>query len=248
MRAHPFRIGGVAALIGIVAWCLEWRLQLHALNPIVLCAKVLALFALVFCVHYLASRLFQSWRLAVILWLVLSASSVAALFAVIPFRLWMPRWANDGVRRWYYEGMPYPENDYERWLVDWHGYGPHLFEALILLVFFALLLVPAVLFRFRLRFAIGVCFLGYMLLAIAPVGRDLLAFDYDTFHLGIALDSIALSLWPMGLGYSNAHTIFTLCFLLIIFTVSGVFLVLPFAHPKNQTIQEAEQDAPSNGG
>lgn len=207
------------------------------LNPVVLCAKVLALVAFVFCVHCLASRLFQSWRLAVILWLMLSASTVAALFAVIPFRLWMPHWANDGVRRWYYEEMPYPENDYERWLVDWHGYGPHLFEALILLVFFALLLVPTVLFRFSLRVAIGVCLLGYMLLAIAPVGRDLLAFDYDTFHLGVALDSIALSLWPMGLGYSNAHTIFTLGFLLIIFAVSHAFLMLPHAHPNNPTTQ-----------
>jgi hypothetical protein len=230
MRAHPFRIGGLAALVGILAWILEWRLELHALNPIVLCAKVLGLVAFVFCVRHLAPPLYRSWRHALSLWLALSVISIVSLFAAIPFRVWMPSWANDGLRRWYYEGMPQPEGDYQQWLADWHSFGPHFFETAVLLAFFALLLAPCVLFRIRLRSAVIVCSLGYALLAIAPVSRDLLAFDYDTFHLGIALDSIALSLWPMGLGYSDAHSVFTLGFLIIVFTVSRIFLALPLAH------------------
>ena len=215
-------------------------MELHALNPIVLCAKVLALVALVFCILHLAPPLFRSWRRALILWLMLSASSIAALFAAIPFRIWMPRWTNDGLRRWYYEGMPQPEGDYPQWLAEWHRFGPHLFEAAVLLAFFAVLLAPCALFRIRLWSAVLACSLGCALLAIAPVSRDLLAFDYDTFHLGIALDSIALSLWPMGLGYSDAHTVFTLGFLAIVFTVSRVFLALPFVHPQRDNSTDSK--------
>ena len=235
MHTHPFRIGGLAVLLGILAWSLEWRLELHIINPIVLCAKVLGLVALVFCVRHLAPSLFRSWRTALILWLMLSTSCIAALFAGIPFRLWMPRWINDGMRRWYYEGMPQPEGDYLKWLADWRSFGPHLFETAVLLAFFALLIAPCTVFRIRLWSAALVCSIGYALLAIAPVVRDLLAFDYDTFHLGIALDSIALSLWPMGLGYSDAHAIFTLSFLAIIFTVSRVFLAFPFVRPNDSS-------------
>jgi hypothetical protein len=138
----------------------------------------------------------------------------------------MPQWANDGLRRWYYEGMRQPEGDYLQWLADWRSFGPHLFEGAILLVFYALLLVPCALFPIRLRSAVFVCFFGYALLAIAPVSRDLLSFDYDTFHLGIALDSIALSIWPLGWGYSDAHCIFTLGFLALVLAVFRVFLAL----------------------
>jgi hypothetical protein len=216
-------------LLGIVAWILEWWLNLHTLEWIVLGSKVVGFVSLVFCVRHLAPSLFRSWRCALALWAILSASSVAALFASVPFRLWMPRWANDGRRRWYYEGMPYPEGDYPEWLADWHSFGPHLFEAAVFMVFFALLLVPCVLFRTRLWSASLSCVLSFALLAIAPLFRGLLEFDYDTFHLGVALDSIALSLWPMGWSYSDAHTIFTLGFLAVIFIASRVFLALPLS-------------------
>ncbi len=233
MQGHPYRIGGLAALLGILAWCLEWRLAWHALEPVVMCAQTLGFLALIFCVRHLAAALFHSWRPALLFWLLLSASTIAGLFASIPFRLWMPRWANDGRRRWYYDGMPNPEGDYPQWLADWCSFGPHVFEAALLPAFFAVLVVPCVLFRIRLWTAVLVCFAGYALLALGPAFRGLLVFDYDTFQQGIALDSIALSIWPMGLAYSDAHCIFTLGFFAIIFTVARLFHWLPVAHWNN---------------
>ncbi len=87
-----------------------------------------------------------------------------------------------------------------------------------------------------------ICLLGCVFLAIAPVGRGLLSFDYDTFHLGIALDSITLSLWPLGIAYSDAHTVFTLGFLAVIFTVSRVFFALPLTYVNSPNTQIAEQN------
>lgn len=226
MRSHPFRSGGLAVLAGMLAWTLEWRWEWHALNPVVLAAKVCGWVALVFCLRTIAPLLHGSWRRALSLWAILSVASLAALYSAIPFRLWMPHWANDGRRRWYYEGMPQPEGDYARWLADWHRFGPHFFEAGVLLVFFALLLAPCVFIRMRLQWAAVSCLASCAWLAIAPVSHDLLEFDYDTFQLGIALDSIALSLWPMGLAYSDAHCIFTLGFLAVIFAAVRVFFVL----------------------
>lgn len=229
MQTHPFRFGGLAAISGIAAWVLEWHLGVLALSAVVVVAKLIGFIALVFCVQKLGPLLFGSWRAGSALWLTLSASSILSLFACLPFRVWMPQWANDGMRRWYYEGMPRPEGDYQQWLTAWQGFVPHLFEASVLMVFFAILVAPCVLFRIRMQSAVLVCLLGYALLAVAPIWSGLLAFDYDTFHLGIAVDSIALSIWPMGLGYSDAHTIFALGFLAVFFTASRLFLLFPIA-------------------
>lgn len=227
MRALKF--GGISAVLGILVWSLEWRLKFHALRPLVVLAEVFGLIALVFCIRNVASSLYHAWRATLVLWLILSSSSIVALFAVIPFRFWMPQWANDGVRRWYYVGMPNPENTYFLWITSWHDFEPHRFEAGILLLFFAWLLAPCAIFRIHLWSASLIGILGYALLAIAPVRLGLLDFDYDTFHRGIALDSIALSLLSPGPRYPDAHCIFLLGFLVIIFASIRAFLALPVA-------------------
>lgn len=229
MQTHPFRLGGLAAISGTVAWVLEWHLGVPTLSAVVVVAKLIGFIALVFCVQRLGPSLFGSWRAGAVLWLTLSVSSIVSLFACLPFRNWMPKWANDSMRRWYYEGMPRPEGDYQEWLTAWQGFRPHLFEASVLMAFFAIIVAPCVMFRLRLQGAALVCLLGIALLAVAPVWSGLLAFDYDTFQLGIAVDSIALSIWPMGLGYSDAHTIFALGFLAVFFTAARLFLLLPVA-------------------
>jgi len=207
-RSQPHLLGLAVSLFGILIWILEWRFSLHLLNPLVLIAKLCAIFGLPFLLTRLSTFTFRQGFRSIGYFVTFVLAALCALVAALPFRQWMPQWANGGERRWYFEGMNYQENDYQAWLERWHRHDQLIFEAAVLICFFLILLIPCFMFRLRPRIAWIPCVVGGLLLAIAPVSRDLLVFDYDTFHLGVALDSVALSLWPLGLGYSNAHSVY----------------------------------------
>lgn len=229
MRTNPIRYGGLVVLIGILMWIVEWRFELHVLNPFVLIAKVVGFIALVFWFQQIGPAIHRSWLGTLCLWFMLAGTSIACLFASLPFRRWMPTWANDGQRRWYFEEMDQREGDYLEWLQGWHDNVPLRAEAWALITFFAIILIPCAIFRMRSWLAVVVWAAGLLSLMVSIGRAGLLAPDYDVFQLGIALDSVVLSLLPFGLAESNAHSIFPLAFLAIIFGVSRVFLALPLA-------------------
>lgn len=220
------RIGTMCAAFGLILIGCEWYWGIHELhffvNLIVLSCMVLW----PVCLYPLGKSIHRRPLRCLILWGLLTGCCIAFIVSSLTFRTNLAKMANNGHRRWYFEGMPNPENDYQSWLEKWNSHTQLILEAGVIAICFALVTGSLLILRPHRVSTVTIGLVSYLLLVIPALAFGLLAPDYDLFLTGVSLDSIALTLLPFSSLYGDAHNIHGLTFFLILFMSSWVFLRL----------------------
>ena len=223
-------VGLAAAVLAIGLWAVEQLSGQMVFEILTAPAKLALLAAPFFFLADLSDFLHRRPRVAVSLGLVLIAVTLGAMAAYLPWRSAFAEHFNNGVYRWYYEGMLHKESDFAEWEKAWVQHRPHLFEAGLVLVYYAHLITLCTVWRLRHVGSAVVTMLGYALLFIGPIVTNLIAWDYDTFLMGIALDSISMDLFPVYFWHAGDYSIFLYVFMLIFFGISSAFYYLRPRH------------------
>jgi hypothetical protein len=190
-------------------------------------AKLALLIAPLLFLPDLSSFLHGRPRAAVGLGVALVTTTVVAMLAYLPWRQAFTEHFSNAVYRWYFDGMPEKHHgyygDFADWQRRWAMRVPHAIEAGILLAHYGIIITACTLRRLgRVGGAVNAT-VGYGLLFLVPMLTGLIEWDYDTFLMGIAFDSISMDLFPICLWHAGDYSIFLYAFMLIFFGVSGVF-------------------------
>ena len=106
----------------------------------------------------------------------------------------------------------------------WAHYVPHATEAVLIFVYYGIIIIACTVWRLRRLTGAIVAVFGYLLLFLVPMLAGLIVWDYDTFLMGIAFDSISMDLFPFYIWHAGDYSIFLYVFLLIFFGISAAFL------------------------
>jgi len=120
--------------------------------------------------------------------------------------------------------------DFADWQKRWAHHIPHAIEACLVLAYYCIIITAST--RWRLRRVNGavIAIVGYLLLFLVPMFTGLVEWDYDTFLMGIAFDSISMDLFPVYFWNAGDYSIFLYAFMLIFFGVSAAFFYVGPRH------------------
>jgi len=156
------------------------------------------------------------------------------MLAYLPWREAFTHHFSNDVYRWYYSNMPSQHTgyygDFADWQKRWTHHVPHAIETCLVLVYYGIIITACTLWRLRRVSGAVIGVLGYLLLWLVPMFTGLIAWDYDTFLMGIAFDSISMDLFPVYFWHAGDYSIFLYAFMLIFFGVSGAFF---YVRPRN---------------
>ena len=97
-------------------------------------------------------------------------------------------------------------------------------------VYYCILITACTFWRLRRGSGAAIAVVGYLLLFLVPMFTGLIVWDYDTFLMGIAFDSISMDLFPVYIWHAGDYSIFLYAFMFIFFGVSGAFV---YFKPRN---------------
>jgi hypothetical protein len=165
-------------------------------------------------------------RRAVCLALALIGGSLGGMLLYLPWRNDFARAFSGGTYLWYYPGMEEDglslQWDFPNWLASWSSHVPHLIEAGLVSLFYGMWIGGCALGRLRRGHGAVLALAGYILLFAVPVITGLIAWDYDVFLMGIAMDSISFDLMPLSLWATGAHSIFLFAFSFLFFAITAL--------------------------
>ena len=223
-------VGLAASALAISLWTAEQLTGQMAFEFLTIPFKLAVLAAPLFFLSDLSAFLHQRPRVAVGVCFALVAVTLGAMLAYLPWRSSFAEHFNNGVYRWYYEGMLRPEGDFPDWERVWARRIPHMIEAGLVLVYYVALVMTCTVWRLRRVGGAVAAVVGYLLLFLVPIFTGLILWDYDTFLKGIAFDSISMDLFPVYFWHAGDHSIFLYAFMLIFFGVSTAFF---YVRPRN---------------
>jgi hypothetical protein len=234
----PIPIAGVVGLaasaVAIGLWTVEQLTGQMAFEFLTIPFKLVILAAPLFFLSDLSAFLHRRPRVAVGLGFALVAATLCAMAAYLPWREAFTHHFSNAVYRWYYSDMPSQHpgyyGDFAGWQARWTRGVPHAIEAGLVLVYYAVIITVCTLWRLRRMSAAVLAVAGYLLLFLVPMFAGLIAWDYDTFLMGIALDSISMDLFPVYFWHAGDYSIFLYAFMLIFFVVTGAFF---YVRPRN---------------
>jgi hypothetical protein len=232
----PIPIAGVIGLIasaaGVGLWTAEQLTGQMAFEFLTIPFKLAVLVAPLFFLSHLSALLHLRPRVAVGLGLALVAATLCAMLAYLPWREAFTHHFSNAVYRWYYSDMPSEHpgyyGDFADWQARWARRVPHAIEAGLVVVYYGILISACTLWRLRRVGGAVTAVLGYLLLFLVPLFTGLIDWDYDTFLMGIAFDSISMDLFPVYFWHAGDYSIFLYVFMFIFFGISAAFFyVMP---------------------
>ena len=233
-------VGLAASTLAIVLWVAEHLLEKTELYVLAVFLKLILLGAPLLFLRHLSAFLHERRLIALGLGLSLVAASVGAMLAYLPWREAFAERFSNSVYRWYFDGMPQKFSgyygDFAAWQDRWARAVPHTIEIGLLLVYYGSLITLCTLRQLGRLSAAWVAILGYLMLFLVPMLTGLIAWDYDTFLMGIAFDSISMDLFPLFFWQAGDHSIFLYAFLFIFFVITAVFF---FAFPRSASCASA---------
>jgi hypothetical protein len=191
--------------------------------------KLVLVAAPLFFLPKLSAFLHQRHRVAIGLYVSLVALTLCAILAYLPLRPLFTDHFSSEVYRWYSVDMPASGKDFLKWKVAWAKYIPHMIEASLLFLYYAVLIAACSIWRLRAISGMVVAMVCYLMLILVPLFTDLIEWNYDVFLKGIVFDSISMALFPL-FWFAGDYSIFFYGFMFIYFSVCSVFF---YASPRH---------------
>ncbi len=227
-------IGLAASAAAIGLWMTEQLSGQMAFEFLTIPFKLALLAAPLFFLSDLSAFLHQRPRVAVGLGLTLVAVTLCAMLAYLPWREAFTHHFSNAVYRWYYSDMPSQHpgyyGDFADWQARWVHHVPHAIEAALVFAYYGIVITACTLWRLGRASGAVIGVVGYLLLFLVPMFTGLIAWDYDTFLMGIAFDSISMDLFPIYFWHAGDYSIFLYAFMLIFFGVTVAFF---YVRPRN---------------
>jgi len=220
-------VGIAASAIAVGLWIAEQLTGLMVFEFLTIPFKLAVLATPLFFLSDLSAFLDRRPVLAARLGLALVAATLCAMSLYLPWREEFTRHFSNGRYRWYYSEMPaqHPGSygDFTDWQRRWAAHIPHAIEAGLVLAYYAVIIIGCTLRRIGRLGGALIAIAGYALLFLVPIFTGLIVWDYDTFLMGIAFDSISMDLFPIYLWHAGDYSIFLYVFMLIFFTITATF-------------------------
>lgn len=227
-------VGLAASAVAVGLWIAEQLTGQMAFEFLTIPFKLVLLAAPLFFLSDLSAFLHRRRQLAVGLGLTLVAATLCAMLAYLPWREAFTRHFSNAVYRWYYADMPSQHpgyyGDFADWQARWARHVPHAIEAGLVFAYYGIIITASTFWRLRRATGAVIAVVGYLLLFLVPMFTDLIAWDYDTFLMGIAFDSISMDLFPVYFWHAGDYSIFLYAFMLIFFGVTAAFF---YVRPRN---------------
>ncbi len=223
-------IGLAASAAAVGLWIVEQVTGRLAFELLTIPFKVVLLASPLFFLSDLSAFLHRRPRLAMGLGLSLVVATLCAMLAYLPWREAFTHHFSNAVYRWYYSNMPseFPGyyGDFADWQARWAHHVPHAIEAGLVFAYYGGIIAACTFWRLRRWTGAVIAVVGYLLLFLVPIFTGLIVWDYDTFLMGIAFDSISMDLFPVFFWHAGDYSIFLYAFMLIFFGVTTAFFYL----------------------
>ena len=227
-------VGLAASTAAIGLWTTEQLSGQMAFELLTIPFKLTLLAAPLFFLSDLSAFLHGRPRVAIGLGLTLVAMTLCAMLAYLPWREAFTHHFSNATYRWYYSDMPsqHPGSygDFADWQTRWARRVPHAIEAALVFAYYGIIITGCTLWRLGRASGVIIGVLGYLLLFLAPIFTGLIVWDYDTFLMGIAFDSISMDLFPVYCWHAGDYSIFLYTFMLIFF---GFTAACFYIRPRN---------------
>jgi hypothetical protein len=222
-------VGTLAAVGAVCLWIAEQLTEQPTFELLTIPLKLVLLAAPLFFLRDLSALLRGRPKLASYLGLALIGATLCAMAAYLPWRETFTQHFSNSRYRWYYSNMPdqHPGyyGDFSDWQKQWSRGVPHAIEGGLVVAYYGFIVAMCALRRWGLVGSAVTASAGYALLLFIPLLSGLIIWDYDTFLMGIALDSISMDLSPLCFWYAGDYSIFLHVFMLIFFGISCLFFL-----------------------